>query len=135
MLIFLFIFLTIIFSILTSIPLGVIMLACLTVIFKKTSIFFIALFLGLLLDLFFLRPFGTTGLIFVIFVFLIMLYERKFETQTVSFIFFATFLGSLIYLLIFGYNNVLIQSIINAIIGVLFFKLLWLRLGRRSEII
>src|SRR3989344_9065630 len=118
----LFFLFLIIFSTLTTIPLSVAILVVSTVIFRKPWVFFAAFLLGFFLDLTLIRPLGYTSLMFAIFVFLIWLYERKFETQTLAFVFLSTFLGSLIYLMIFGYNNILFQSFINALIGVLLFK-------------
>ena len=126
---------TLIISGITTIPFVIGLLTIQTVLFKKSWVFFLALGLGLFLDLIMIRPLGYTSLVLAIFVFLIRLYERKLETKTIVFVFISTFLGSLIYLMIFGYNNVLIQSLISAIIGVLFFKLLWLKLGLHSETI
>lgn len=133
LIIFILFFLSIILSSFTTIPFSLAVLGVSAVVFRKSWVFFAAFFLGLIIDLFQLRFLGQTAVFFVIFIFLLFLYKRKFETQTLTFVFFSTFLGSLIYLLIFGYNNVLIQSGINAIIGVSFFKLLWLKLDRHSE--
>lgn len=134
MLPFILFFLIIIFLTgITTIPLFVPMLVVCSVVFKKSWIFFVALGLGLFLDLILIRSLGHTGLVFIIFVFLVRLYERKFETQTFTFVFLATFLGSLAYLSIFHYNNVLVQSFISALLAILFFKFLWLRLGPHSE--
>lgn len=123
------------FSTVTTIPFAVILLAVSAVVLKKSWVFFGALGLGLVLDLFLLRPLGQTGLFFVIFIFLLFQYARKFETQTFSFVFISSFLGSLAYLVIFKYNNIFIQSFINAMIAILLFKFLWLKSGLRSETI
>ena len=112
------------FSGITTIPLSIPLLIVCSVIFRRPSIFFIAFALGLLLDLFLLRPLGQTGLFFIFAILTVFLYERKFETQTLTFVFISSFLGSLIYLIVFGYDGVLIQSFVNAIIGVLLFKFL-----------
>lgn len=117
----------------TTIPVLLSLLVVCAVVFRKSWVFFLAFGLGFLLDLFLLRPLGQTGLFFSILILALFLYERKFETRTLTFVFFASFLGSIIYLMIFGYNNVLIQSALNAIVGVLFFKLLWLKSDRHSE--
>lgn len=131
----LFFLLTIILSGISTISFSVGLLVVTTVIFKKSWVFFAAFLLGLFLDLALIRPLGYTSLIFTILVFLIRLYERKFEIETITFVFFAAFLGSLIYLMIFDYSNVFLQSLISALIGVLLFKFLWLKLGPRSETI
>jgi len=117
----------------TTIPFSVGLLAVITILFKKSWVFFWAFGLGLFLDLILIRPLGYTSLVLTIFVLFVFLYERKFETQTLTFVFFSSFLGSLGYLIIFGYNIVLLQSFVSAAIGVLLFKFLWLKLGPRSE--
>lgn len=126
-----FFLLTMLLSALTTIPLFIAIIVVATVIFKKPWIFFIAFLLGLFLDLFLLRSLGQTGLILSIFILIITLYERKFEAQTLAFVFFTTFLGSFIYLMIFGYNNVLVQSLITALVAVLLFKILYSRKLRK----
>jgi|SRR3989344_1024098 len=136
MLLFILLLLVTIFLIgITTIPLPIPLLVIYAVVFRKSWIFFLAFGLGLLLDLFLLRSLGQTGLIFILLIFLVFLYEKKFETQTLTFVFFSTFLGSFIYLVVFGYNNALVQSFVNAVIGILFFKFLWLKLDPRSETI
>lgn len=117
-------FLTITFSVVSTIPLAVILLTLGAIVFRKSWIFAAAFFLGLIFDLLYLRPLGYTSIIFCIFVFLVFLYERKFEVQTVPFVFFGVFLGSFVYLKIFGYNQAIIQSAVNAFLGVLLFKIL-----------
>jgi cell shape-determining protein MreD len=118
----------------TTIPFAVGLLTMGTVLFQKSWVFFLALGLGLFLDLISVRPLGYASLVLTIFVFLLMLYERKFETQTATFIFIATFLGSLVYLKIFGCQQILLQSLVSSLLTVLVSKFLWLRLGPRSEI-
>ena len=125
LLIFVLFFLhTVAFSAVTTIPFSVRLFIVCTVIFKKSWVFFAAFGLGLFLDLYLLRPLGQTGLMFAIFIFTLFLYERKFETQNGIFVFIATFLGGLFYLWILGYNSTLLQSFVNAVIGVLLFKFL-----------
>ncbi len=118
----LFFLLTIMLSGISTIPFSVVLIVVATVIFKKSWIFFAALGIGLFLDLVSIRSLGYTSLVFTVFVLFIWLYERKFETQTITFVFFATFLGSLAYLIVFGYQQILLQSIISSVIAVLLFK-------------
>lgn len=120
----LFFLFIILLSTLTTIPLSIAALVVCTVIFRKPWVFFAAFIFGLFLDLSLLAPLGQRGLMFVVFIFTLFLYERKFETQSITFVFFSSFLGSLIYLMVFGYNNVLLQSFISAVIGVLLFQFL-----------
>ena len=116
--------LVIITSAVTTIPFFVGLLAVSTVLSKKSWVFFLALGLGLFLDLTTIRPLGYSSLILTIFVFLIWLYERKFETQTTTFVFISSFLGSLVYLKIFGFQQIFLQSLVSAVVGVFLFKFL-----------
>jgi len=106
----------------TTIPFSVGLLAVGAVVFRKSRVFFLALGLGLFLDLAMIRPLGYTSLVLITFVFLIRLYERKFETQTSTFVFISSFLGSLIYLQLFAYNQVLLQALINALLAIILFR-------------
>lgn len=131
----LFFLLTIALGGITTIPLPIPLIIVCAVLFRKPWVFFAAFVLGLFLDLFLLRPLGQTGLFFVLTIFTVFVYERKFETQTTTFVFLSTFLGSFVYLNIFHYDNILLQSLISALSSVLLFKFLWLKLDPRSETI
>lgn len=129
LLVFILFFLSIIMSGITTIPFFLGLLVVCTVVFKKSWVFFLALGLGLFLDLITIRALGYTALVLVIFVFLIRLYERKFETRTAAFVFISTFLGSLAYLRIFDYQQILLQSLLSSLFAVLLFKIF----GRLSK--
>jgi hypothetical protein len=115
---------TIIFSGITTIPFSIGLVAICAVLFRKSWVFFLAFAIGLFLDLITMRPLGQASLVLTIFVFLLFLYERKFETGTVVFIFLSTFLGDLFYLWLFGYNQVLVQAFISALVTVVFFRVI-----------
>ena len=114
--------LTIILGTLTTIPIIVAVILCFTVVFKNPWVFLAGILGGLFIDLFYLRILGSTSLFLVIFTFMVFLYQRRFEIQTLPFVFLACFVGSLLYLLIFDNNKILMQALINACIGVLLFK-------------
>ena len=116
--------LILLFSTLTTIPIIVAVLLCYTVISRKPRVFLIALILGLLIDLFSLRILGTTALFLVIFAALILLYQRRFEIQTITFVFLSSFLGSIFYLEIFLHNFEVFQALICATFAVIIFKIL-----------
>ncbi len=90
---------------------------------RKTWIFLLAFFGGMILDLMFFRILGATSLFLSISIFLIFLYEKKFEIYTLPFVFTSSFLGSALYLIIFGYNYVLQQAVVSSLITVLLFSL------------
>ena len=114
----------IIISGITTIPFPIGLLAIATVLSKKPWVFFLALGLGLFLDLISIRALGYTSLALTIFVFILFLYEKKFETRTSTFVFISTFLGSAIYLIIFGYQQIFLQSLVNSLLAVLIFKII-----------
>ena len=110
---------------LTTIPLVLISLICLTIIYKEEVLFVLAFIFGVFLDLALFRTIGLSSLFFVIFLFLILIYQRKFEIKTVSFLLVATVLGNFIYLWIFSYHNLIVlQTIASAIIGLIIFSFL-----------
>ncbi len=108
----------------TTLPLVLSSFLILMVFLRKNILFWIALIVGLILDLMLVRDLGLTSVIFLFFLIIISLYENKFETSTSAFILISSFLGSLIYLLFFGIQNAFIQSIFCSFLTLLIFKLL-----------
>lgn len=108
----------------TTLPLVFLTLLCLAVLVRKEWVFVIAFVAGLVLDAISLRSLGQSSIYFIAFIFLVFIYQRKFEISTKYFIFIASFLGSFGFLIIFSYNNLVSQSLISSVIGVLIFTLL-----------
>lgn len=106
----------------TTIPLALIVLLCLYIVFEKPTLFILAFFSGLFLDLFLLRILGQSSLFFVLFLIVVFMYERRFEIKTLPFVFIASFLGALFYLLTYGNNYVLGQTLVSSVIAVLLFN-------------
>ncbi len=107
----------------TTIPI-VLTVLLMSYIFSKESWVFLAAFLsGILLDVITLGTLGESSLFFILFLFLVDLYEKKFEIQTLSFVLLSSFFGSLGYLLLFGYNAVLITAIASTCLSAFFFVL------------
>lgn len=120
----LLVILVIIASGITTIPFSVGLVILSAVLFRKSWVFFLALILGLFLDLVMMRTLGYAGLVLTAFVLMVFLYERKFETQTVPFVFISIFLGSMLFLKIFGYQQIILQALANSLLGVLVFKII-----------
>ncbi len=108
----------------TTLPLVFVTLLCLAVLVRKEWIFAIAFIAGMVLDALSFRVLGQTSLYFILYIFLVFLYERKFEISTKYFIIIASFLGSFGFLIIFSYENAILQSLMSSIIGVLIFSIL-----------
>jgi cell shape-determining protein MreD len=122
--IFLLILALIMQSFLTSIPLVFLVLLSFTVLSKDLVVFPIAFFFGIFLDIFAFQTLGITSAFFITFLFLVLLYQRKFEIATNYFIFSSSFIGSSILLLILGNTHLIIfQAIAASVIGLLIFKL------------
>lgn len=109
----------------TTLPLVFVTLLCLAVLVRKEWIFAVAFIAGVFLDALSFRVLGQTSLYFTVFVFLVFLYQKKFEIATKYFVFIASFLGSFGYLIIFSHGNMMVlQAISSAIIGTIIFSFL-----------
>jgi hypothetical protein len=105
----------------TTLPLVFVCFVVLTILMKNPVIFFLAFFAGILLDTFALRTIGGTSIFLLVITLLILLYQRKYEINTYPFVLIASFVGSVGYLLLFGYGNVFLLAIISAVFaGVLY---------------
>jgi len=101
-------------SSITTLPLVLLIILFLAVINRTNDVFAVAFFAGLLLDIITMGRIGFSSLFFVIFVFLIFLYQRKFEIETLYFIIIFSFAGSFIYLFLTDVRFVLMQSLFSA---------------------
>lgn len=107
---------------LVSFPLVFISLTLIAIKKKENYIFALAFVLGLILDSFYFKPLGATSIFFLVFLFAIFTYERKFEIDNPFFIFISSFLGGMCLFLIFGDSNILLKSLITAIFTVFLFQ-------------
>ena len=109
----------------TTLPLVFLILLSVAVISKKEWIFALAFILGLILDVFSFKLIGASSIFFLVFIFLVFMYQKKFEIATKPFIFLASFLGSLAFLLLFSFSSlIIVEAILSAIIGTVIFSLL-----------
>jgi cell shape-determining protein MreD len=108
---------------LTSLPLTVVCLICFTIFKRDTSVFPFAFFAGLLIDIFRVQPIGGTSMFYIGFLFLILLYKKKYEIYSFPFVMLATFFGSFFFLLFFGYESVILQACISAVIACILFAI------------
>lgn len=108
----------------TSLPLVFICLVCLAIDRKDIVVFPVAFLAGIFLDIETIRVMGTTSLFFLISMLLIFFYQRKYEINSYPFVLLASMLGTFAYLVIFGYRDVLIQTVMNGVIAVLLFAVM-----------
>jgi hypothetical protein len=123
-LIFLLLFSIILEGTITALPLVLICLICMTIVLRDSSIFLLAFLAGILLDAFALRSLGGTSIFLLFMVFLILLYQRKYEINTYPFVLIASFVGSFLYLMIFGYNEALLFAFVSTVVAVLLFMVI-----------
>ena len=110
---------------LTTIPFVFLVLLCLTVLFKENWLFALAFVFGLLFDLLSFKTLGVTSAFLVLFLFLVLLYQSKFEITTGYFVLISSFLGSFLFLFLQGYAHlIIVQAILSSIIAFVLFKLI-----------
>lgn len=103
---------------LTTIPLIFLSLLCLMVLLRQEWILIYAFIFGILLDLLSFRTLGFSSGFYVVFLFLVILYQSKFEIATGYFVFIASLVGSLIFLLLAGFTDwLIVQILASAVIG------------------
>lgn len=107
---------------LLSFPLVFILLLISAIKSRENWIFPLAFIAGLILDSLYLRPLGATSLFFLLFLFAIFTYEKKFEIDNLTFVFISSFLGSMIFFLVFGESQVLIKSLLSSILALILSK-------------
>lgn len=107
---------------LTFLPLVFLVLLVVAVKERQSWIFFLAFFAGIILDVFYLKTVGTTSIFFLSFLFLLLLYQRKFEIATYPFIAVSSFLGSFIFMIILGISTPFMEALVSVFIGLLMFK-------------
>lgn len=108
-------FVVVLFSSFTTLPFVISAVVVLYSFYRGLFLFVFAFTMGIVLDAFSAGEFGRTSLFLVLFLFVAILYERKFEINTLYFVFVAACVGSILYLLFFGYSSVFEQSLVVSI--------------------
>ncbi len=104
-----------------SFPFVFVVLLVGSVLWPNAGMLVLGCAVGLLLDSIGFRTLGATGLFFLISLFIVFLYQQKFEIQTLPFVCIIAAVGSCIYILLFSYQFVLLQVILCSVFaGVIF---------------
>ena len=110
-------------STLTTVPLILLVLLVIISLSKHNFVFVLAFIFGMLFDFVTLKTIGITSIYFEVFLFLVLLYQSKFEIATNMFIVVASFLGSISFLILQGYiDNIILQSLTSVVLGLIMFK-------------
>lgn len=108
----------------TTLPLVIGAFILLAIIFRKSWVFVAAFFAGLVFDIMTFRAVGSTSAFLIFLIFMVFLYENKFEIETLSFVFISTFLSSVAFLIFLGYGNLLPQAFLVSLLTSIFFQFL-----------
>ncbi len=113
-----------------SMPFFPVSVSVLFILYRNIWTINTAFFGGLLLDILTVRTFGSTSIFVICWLFLISLYDRKYEINSRLFIFISSLLGASIYLFVFGFDNLNLQPFISASSAIILFSLLKLTSSR-----
>lgn len=127
----LFIISTLLEGIITPIPLIWVLLLILAITPQRGLVFFLAFFLGIILDVLSTQPIGKSSALFTGFLFLVFLYERKYETNSLQFVAVASFIGGLLYMTSVGADNGIVGALLATIYASVIF--LFTNVRKKSE--
>lgn len=108
----------------TSVPLVLVTLFIFGITNIDKKLLLAAFLSGVILDTITLQMVGISSLYFCIFLFIVQLYQKKFELYTFPFVFGAIFLGSFFYLLLLGYSSAFLVALTSSVISLIVFKVL-----------
>lgn len=111
-------------SSITTLPLTLLIILFASIWIRKSDVFLIAFVAGLFLDIAAFKNIGWSSLYFVIFVYAIFLYQKKFEIMTLNFVTLAGLIGSFGYLFIISASNIILQSVIVSLFASISFIVL-----------
>lgn len=102
---------------LTTLPFLVLFLVLFFIFTKNSSAFLYAFVSGIVLDGMLVRTIGETALFLLTMVFVLSLYQRKFEVNSLPFAIFSLFVSSYSYALLFVRYDSLFQAIVITVLG------------------
>lgn len=116
-----------------SLPFVFITLLLFAVISQSRRVFLSALISGIILDAMMVRTIGASSLFFCTFLFLVFLYQRKFEITSVYFVLVATGMGAFVYGVLFGMPHIWSYVIASCLFAMLLCAVLLRRFKKSSE--
>lgn len=98
-----------------SAPLVLGILLMLFIYEPRLWVFMLAFVSGIVLDILLVYPVGWTSIFLLSFLFLVSLYERKFEIRSYHFVFLSLFLGCFFYYIFWGIDGGMLRSFLLAL--------------------
>lgn len=116
----------------TTLPLIItLILMCYLFYTDSAWVLVVAFIFGIFLDVRGVGHIGQTSMYLLLFVFIVSLYQRKFEIKSAPFVFFSVFLGSVFFLAVSRDTGYLIaESFLNALIAASIFKFIERGIGQ-----
>lgn len=114
LLFFLFLFLE---TSIVAMPLVLLLLIILAALYKELWIFPISFVAGVILDILTFQRVGISSILFLIFFGIFFLYQKRFEVQTIQFVFFFTLVTSFVYYLFSQGKFLPIEAMVSGMIG------------------
>lgn len=108
----------------TTLPVTLVVLVLLYCLFKEDLVFLLATVSGVILDVLLVRSVGGSSMFYLFVLFLLFLYQRKFEIDSYYFVFFALFISLCIYLYFFSFSLSISGLIFTTFLGTSVFLLL-----------
>lgn len=106
----------------TTLPLVFVALLVFTLTNKKNYVFLLAFIVGIIFDALSFRLLGLSSIYLTLALFLVLIYQSKFEIMSINFVLISSFVGSLGFLLFLGLgDNILFQAIFSSLIAVVLF--------------
>jgi hypothetical protein len=115
----------------TTLPLTLMLLIIFYCFYRDDVIFLYACISGIFLDMMLVRHIGASSIFFLVILFLIFLYQKKFEIASYYFVFFALFIGTIGYLFFFSLTDNFFVSISTVLLGMTLYWFLK-KFGKRS---
>ncbi len=100
-------------SSITSIPFLLTGMLLLFVFTKKPYVFFVAFICGILLDSMLLRMMGSTSIFYLLFLLIVLLYDRKFEVLSLPFVLTLSVVGNILYAIYFDTPSLIFQIFVT----------------------
>lgn len=106
-----------------SMPLLLLFFLFMYVHYRQDWVFLFAFLAGICLDSISVREIGWSSTFFLVFLFCVFLYQRRFEIGSSAFIFLSLFFSSLLYAWIFGYMYGVFTALLLGLLGVVCFRI------------
>lgn len=107
----------------TTLPLVLVSLILLTIELKNNDMFLYAFLAGIVLDIFLVRPVGTSSVFFLITLLMIFLYDRKYELRSHFFVAVITMFMTVLYSIFFPAPHPLFMTLTTTLLSLFLYSL------------